>query len=141
MGRALRAGGRAGVAVWCTLEESPVFDAMARGLDEVLGKDAGDAYRGGPFSLADPGALAALFAEGGFTDVRITRHVVPVVFEGGAAQLASSLAVASIGPQVAALDEQGRADLVAAIGAALGPFLDNGSARSDTASHIAVATA
>lgn len=137
--RALKPGGRAGVAVWCPLEESPAFDAMARGLDEVLGKEVGDAYRGGPFGLTDPEELTGLFADAGFTDVRIARHAVAVEFEGGPAQLASSLAVASIGPQVAALDPGGKAALVDAIAAALGPYLVDGSARSETASHIVVA--
>ncbi|HYT37994.1 MAG TPA: hypothetical protein VEN99_00715, partial [Acidimicrobiia bacterium] len=114
--------------------------AIARGADDVLGKEAGDAYRGGPFGLTDPGELAGLFAAAGFTDVRITGHAVPVEFEGGAAQLTASLAVTSIGPLVAALDERGRAELVDAVEAALGPYLHDGCARSETTSHIARAT-
>ena len=138
--RALKPGGRAGVAVWCPLEESPAFDAMARGLDEVLGKEVGDAYRGGPFSLTDPGEVTGLFAASGFSDAPIARHALVGEFEGGPAQLASSLAVASIGPQIAALDPAGKAALVEAIGEALGPYLVGGSARSETATYIVVAT-
>jgi ubiquinone/menaquinone biosynthesis C-methylase UbiE len=138
--RALKPDGRAGIAVWTPIEEHPIFDAMARGLDAVLGQAVGDAYRGGPFGFTDPGEIAGLFADAGFTDVRVTRHALVVDFEGGPAQLASSLAVASVGPKIAALDKAGRTDFVAAIGAALGPYLIDGTARSETATHIVVAT-
>ena len=139
MRRALRPAGRLGVAIWTPIEEHPVFDAMARGLDEVLGKEVGDAYRGGPFGFTDPKELAALCRAAGFSEVRVVRHVLPVAFEGGGAQIATSLAVASIGQKVAALDPAGRAALVQAIETALGPHLIDGTAESDTVASLAIA--
>jgi SAM-dependent methyltransferase len=140
MRRALPAGGRAGVSVWCPIEESPPFEAMASGLGKILGRETEAAYRGGPWGLTDPDELGGLLADAGFSDVRVTRHILPVEFDGGPAQMAASLAVASVGPQVAALDEQGRARLVDAIGAALGPSPHPGRVRSETATWIARAT-
>ncbi len=138
--RALKPGGRAGVATWCAIEECAFWDALAEAVGVVLGKETENAFRGGPWSLTDPDELARLFDAAGFTDVRVTRHARPVEFEGGPPQLVATLSAASIGPQVVALDEQGRADLLAAAEAAMAPFRDNGAVRSEAATHIALAT-
>ena len=140
MRRALKAGGRAGVAVWCAIEECPFWDALARAVGTVLGKDAESGFRSGPWGLPDSGDLTRLFDDTGFTDVRVVRLTLPVVFEGGPAQLLATLQAASVGPQVSALDDRGRADLLAAADEALAPFLDDGGVRSEAATHIVVAT-
>jgi hypothetical protein len=62
------------------------------------------------------------------------------VFDGGPAQLVATLAAASVGPQVAALDDQGRARLLAAAEEALGSFLHDGRVHSEAASHVIRAT-
>ena len=62
------------------------------------------------------------------------------MFDGGPAQLVATLPAASVGPQLAALDDQGRAGLLAAAEAALGPFLHNGRVHSEAASHVIRAT-
>jgi SAM-dependent methyltransferase len=140
MRRALKPGGRAGVAVWCAIEECPFWDALASAVGDVLGNEAEVGFRAGPWGLPEAGELARLFDAAGFTDVVVHRHTRPVAFEGGPAQLVATLAAASVGPQVAALDDQGRAALLAAAEAALTPFLHNGEVRSEAATHIVIAT-
>jgi SAM-dependent methyltransferase len=140
MRRALKPGGRAGVSVWCDIEECPAFEALATGLGDVLGRETDLAYRNGPWGLTDPDELARLFAEAGFAEVRVTRRTVPIVFDGGPPQMVAALAVASVGPQVEALDEKGRKDLVAATARALEPLLHDGTVRSEMASHVVRAT-
>jgi SAM-dependent methyltransferase len=141
MRRALKPGGRAGVSVWCAIEECPFWDALARAVGAVLGKDAESTFRGGPWGLPDSGDLTPLFDDAGFTDVRVVRRTLPVVFEGGPAQIVATLQAAAVGPQVAALDDRGRADLLAAADEALAPLLDDeGGVRSEAATHIVVAT-
>lgn len=103
------------------------------------GKEAEIGFRSGPWGLPEPDELARLFDAADFGDVSVSRSVLPAVFEGGAAQLVASLAAASVGPQVAALDADGRAALLAAAEAALAPFLYNGELRSEAATHIVVA--
>jgi hypothetical protein len=93
----------------------------------------------GPWGLPEADELRRLFDEAGFDDVEITRSVLPVVFEGGPAQLTATLAAAPVGPQVAALDHHGRVALLAAAEAALGPFLHDGELHSEAATHIIVA--
>ncbi|MCA1843226.1 MAG: class I SAM-dependent methyltransferase [Actinobacteria bacterium] len=134
--RTLRPGARVGVAVWCAIEECPFWDALASALGDVVGKEAEVTFRNGPWGLPDIEDLASLFDIAGFDDVKIRREVKPAVFEGGPAQLVATFAAASVGPQVAALDEAGRAALLAAAETRLAPFLRNGEVHSEAATHI-----
>jgi SAM-dependent methyltransferase len=140
MRRALNPGGRAGIAVWCAIEECPFWDALADAVAEVLGKEAAIGFRSGPWGLPEADELERLLDAAGFSDVVITRRSLPAVFEKGAAQVVATLSTASVGPQVAALDRQGRADLLAAAEAALEPFMRHGEVHSEAASHIVRAT-
>ena len=139
MRRALKPGGRAGVAVWCAIEECPFWDALATAVGWILGKEAEIGYRSGPWGLPEADELARLFEVAEFDDVTVSRWALPVVFEGGAAQLAATLPAASVGPQVAALDAEGRAALVAAAEATLEPLVRDGALHSEAATHIVVA--
>jgi SAM-dependent methyltransferase len=138
--RALKPDGRAGVAVWCAIEECPFWEALADAVGEVLGKEAAIGFRSGPWGLPEADELARLFDAAGFNDVAVSRAALPVVFDGGPAQLVATLAAASVGPQVAALDADGRAALLAAAEATLAPFWHDGELHSEAATHIVVAT-
>ena len=139
MRRALKPGGRAGVAVWCAIEECPFWDALATAVGWVLGKEAEIGFRSGPWGLPEADELARLFEAAEFADVDVSRHALPTVFEGGPAQLVATLSAAPVGPQVAVLDAAGRAALLAAAEAALAPFVHDGEVRSEAATHIVVA--
>ena len=138
--RALKPGGRAGVAVWCAIEECPFWDALAVAVGAVLGKEAEIGFRSGPWGLPEADELERLFDAADFSDVDVRRHTLPAVFEGGPPQLVATLSAASVGPQVMALDAQGRAALLAAAEAALAPFRHGDELRSEAASHIVLAT-
>jgi len=137
--RALKPGGRAGVAVWCAIEECPFWDELASAVGLVLGKEAEIGFRSGPWGLPEADELMRLFEVAEFSDVNVIRRTLPVVFEGGPAQLVATLPAASVGPQVAALDADGRASLLAAAEATLAPFLHDGEVHSEAATHIVVA--
>ena len=139
MRRTLKPGGRSGVAVWCAIEENPFWDALASAVGDILGKEAEIGYRSGPWGLPEADELMRLFDAVDFGDVIVTRQARPVVFEGGPAQLVATLPAASVGPQVAALDADGREALLAAAEAALKPLLHDGQVRSEAATHIVVA--
>jgi SAM-dependent methyltransferase len=141
MRRSLKADGRVGVAVWCAIEECPPFEGVALALGDILGEECELAYRNGPWGLADAGQLARLFGAAGFRDVDLRRHTLPVVFDGGPAQLLATLPHTSIASQMAALDERGRADLLAAAEEHLRPMLQDGQVHSSAASHVVRATA
>src|SRR5437763_4959515 len=91
MRRALRAGGRVGIAVWAKIEQTPPFAALECAIREVAGAELAERYRSGPWGMPDADQLRELLEEAGFDDVRVTRHALPLKFES-AAQLCSPLA-------------------------------------------------
>ncbi len=88
MRRVLKPGGRAGVAVWCAIEECPFWHALAGALGEVLGKETEMGFRSGPWGLPEADELQRLFDAAGFTDVDVRRHASAgrVRGRGGAAR-------------------------------------------------------
>jgi len=142
MRRVLRPNGRLGIAVWRSIAECPPFDALADGIVEVLGEQAATTYRSGPWGFADPDELAALLDAAGFTEVAVTRHELPLEFDGGATQLVDTLPVAAVAQDVAALDEAGHQRLVEAVARAAAPITtEDGIVRSTAAANLAVARA
>jgi hypothetical protein len=75
------------------------------------------------------------------SEIRISRHQLPVTFEGGVPQLVATLAAAAVGPQVAALDDAGRARLRRAAEERLAPMTEGGAVCSVATSHILLAKA
>lgn len=141
MRRAARPGGRTGVAVWASIEESPLFLGLARAVERVLGPEAAATYRSGPWGLPDRAALENLAHGCGFRDVEVRREVLPAIFEGGTGQLLATLSIAGVADQVRALDEPGRARLFEAAEEELVPFLDGDRLQGDTAAHLMLGTA
>src|SRR5690606_2487657 len=62
--------GRMAVAVCGALERSPGYDALARLLDRLFGKEVGDSFRA-PFVLGDPAKLSRIAAAAGIVDFRV----------------------------------------------------------------------
>jgi len=81
MRRVLRRDGRAAVAVWDRVENSPGYAAMVDMIDRMFGKAAADALRA-PFALGDLGALKSLLQGAGWGEAAINTRV-------GAASFAS----------------------------------------------------
>lgn len=72
MMRALRPGGRLAVAVCGAVEESPGYAVLAKLLDDLFGREVGDAFRA-PFALGDADALLAICEEAGVPDAQVLR--------------------------------------------------------------------
>jgi SAM-dependent methyltransferase len=81
MRRVIGRGGRAVVAVWDRVENSPGYAVMVDLIDRMFGKAAADALRA-PFALGDPGALNSLLHRAGWGEAAITTRI-------GAARFAS----------------------------------------------------
>jgi len=117
IGRVLRSGGRAAVAVWGPRELNPwlgvVFDTVA----EQLGRPIPPPNLPGPFALGDAGRLLHLLEAGGLADVIVEELDVPLIAASvdewwrRTSALAGPLTqiLASLSPQAAAeLDERMR---------------------------------
>ena len=141
MQRALRPGGRVGVAVWCAIDECPPFAAIASGVGEVLGPQLQTKYEQGPFGLGQGDELVRLFGATDFGGVDVEHRNLPIEFEGGAEQLVATLVAAPVASEVGALGEAGHRALVDAVARAAAPITQDGVVRSEMAAHVVVAYA
>jgi ubiquinone/menaquinone biosynthesis C-methylase UbiE len=142
MRRALRPGGRLGIAIWGPIDQNPPFASLAAALAAVFGEQTAAAYRNGPWGLgASPDEVAALAEQAGFADVRTIWHEQPTIFDGGPRQLLQTLITTAVAPQVAALDHAGRRALLTALEEAVAPFTRDGAICSRTAAHLVIAAA
>ena len=138
MRKALRPGGRIGIAVWCSIDQCPPFAALEAALGKAVGPQIAAAYRNGPWGLAGDG-LAAEVERAGFTAARASRHQLPVTFDGPQ-QLLQTLATTGIAAAVAALDDARQRALTAAIEETAAPLVHDGAIRSETAAQLVTAT-
>jgi ubiquinone/menaquinone biosynthesis C-methylase UbiE len=139
MRRVLRPGGKLGIAVWCSIEDCPPFLALANALEQVLGTEVADAYKGGPWGLSDSASLVRLANDGGFTNVEVRRYELPIVFDGGPGQLLLTLRAASVAATLAKLSEADQTALASALEESSSQITVNGVVRSHTASHLLTA--
>ncbi len=128
MRRALRAGGRMGLAVWSGGETCPPFAALRDAIGEVMGLEAAERYSRGPWRLHAPRSLADMVTVAGFGEVSVDEIARPVRFEGGAAQLDRSLDASGLAAEIRVLSSEMRADLAAAVADKLRGLTDRGGA-------------
>lgn len=142
MRRALRPGGRVGLAIWSGIETCPPFAAIRDALGDVLGSEAAERYAGGPWGLHAPAALADMVGAAGFGDVAVDEISRPVRFEGGAAQLDRTLAASGLAAEILGLDDEMRAAVSSTVAARLEGLTDeSGAVVSRLTSQIVLATA
>ena len=135
MRRALRPGGRIGIAVWSEIDRSPALLALADALEEVAGAELAERYSTGPWGFPDGGLLAQLIEQGGFDDVSVSTRTLPVTFEGGAAQLVSTLAATPLADEIDRLSPERRRRLLELVADATG----GGPISSQLESNVALA--
>jgi SAM-dependent methyltransferase len=135
MRRALRVGGRVGIAVWAGIEQSPAFAAIEDVVREVTGDELADRYRDGPWGMPYADQLRELLEECGFDDVRVTQDVLPLSFEC-AAQLGATLAASAIAADIDALSARRREQLARALESRVAI---NGALHAEAVAHLAVA--
>jgi ubiquinone/menaquinone biosynthesis C-methylase UbiE len=137
MQRALRPGGRVGVAVWTEIERSPTMRALSDAVEQVAGPELAERYRRGPWGFTDAGQLGELLEHGGFQDVEVSKHVLPVSYEGGPAQVVSTLTASGIAEHVDRLPPEQKQQLLDAMTEIAG----SGPIESAMESNIASGTA
>lgn len=137
--RALRPGGRLGVAVWSEISDSPIFATLCEAVREVTGDELADRYREGPWGFPSGEDLLDLIERAGFTEARVEQRAVDVRFEGGAAQFASTLAASGIAADIEALAPPQRDELVETFARRAAPIVVNGGLDSPTVSNLAFA--
>jgi len=114
MRRALRAGGRAIVATWLSIEDVPFM----RDLDKIAGQQLGP-FTDSRHSFGDGKALAASLADGGFRDINVetVSHDVRIA-DGSFFVRMNAMAVVGMSPKGKTLDDAGRTQLAGEIATA-----------------------
>jgi SAM-dependent methyltransferase len=108
--RAVRPGGRVGIAVWAEIDLSPPFAALEGAIREIAGSELADRYRGGPWGMPDINRLRELLQKSGFNEVRVAQQVLPLRFES-AAQLGATLLASPLAADLDGLSVQRRKQL------------------------------
>ena len=139
MRRALRPGGRVGIAVWSEIDGTPMFAALASTLREVFSEEVAAQYVGGPWGFSSIDDLGALLTRNDFVEVRVERRELEVTIEASPTDLVQTLSVTAAARNVEALDDAGKQRLLAAAEHHLGPFVAGGRVRSLTTANIATA--
>ena len=139
MRRALRPGGQLGIAVWCAIEDSPPFLALANTLAMVLGAQTAVAYESGPWGFKDLDSLLRLVNDSGFTNVKARRYELPLIFDGGPNQLLLTLRTTSVATILAELPETEQLALTAAVEETTRAITFHGIVRSHATSHVLTA--
>jgi ubiquinone/menaquinone biosynthesis C-methylase UbiE len=142
MRRALRPGGRLGLAVWSGVETCPPFAAIRDAVEEVMGAEAAERYALGPWGLHAPETLAEMARAAGFAEVSVDEVTRPVRFEGGPVQLDRSLAASGLAAEINALDFGTRTVLTSAVAGTLRDLTDrSGAVTSYLTSQVVLAAA
>ena len=139
MRRALRPGGRIGIAVWKRIEECPPFAVLREAIKAAAGDELADRYAGGPWGLPRADDLRTLLERAGFREVRVADRVLPVTFEGGPEQLGATLAAAGVAGELEALSPPAKERLHTSVAELSRPLMADGALRSQLASHLAIA--
>ena len=142
MRRAVRSGGRLGLAVWASIELCPPFAAVRDAIDEVMGVEAAERYADGPWGLHAPAELAEMAIGADFADVSVEEVRRPVCFEAGASQLERSLAASGVATEIAGLPGEQREAFTTAVADNLRSLTDaSGAVASNLTSQMLLATA
>ncbi len=138
MHRALKPGGRVAAAVWREIALQPAFAALDTALRECLPADQAEPY-GAPFRWPKAADLADAFRDQGFAGVSVAEVRHPLTFEGGIAQVISTLAASPVATTVAQLDAETRARLWSASERRLQPLVVEGQVRTQMVSNLVTA--
>ncbi len=130
--------GRLAVAVWAKRDESALFAVplhaavgalRARGLDRTTSGVSLDDFladdESGPFSLHDPTSLTDLLTSAGWEDVRVSFHLLPLLFAGGVSPAVAGRAALDFGPTRALLVGLDDSSVAAAEAAIVEAFAGN----------------
>jgi SAM-dependent methyltransferase len=138
MYRALKPGGRVAAAVWREIALQPCFAALDAALCECLPADQAEPY-GLPWRWPKAAELADAFRDQGLAGVSVAEVRHPLTFEGGIAQVISTLAASPVATTVAQLDAETRARLWSAAQRRLTPLVVDGQVRTQMVSNLVTA--
>ena len=92
--RVVKPGGRVGITVWSSIENSPGYLAIAHALDKTVGSSAAGLLDE-LFAFPSSDDVGRVFADGGFSDAIVETHQIDAFFSS-AEEFTRAIAVGSI---------------------------------------------
>jgi len=136
--RVLVPGGRLLLRVWRALDRQPFYVALLDALERQLGPGTGAPIRAA-FALSDAPVLCALVTDAGFSRVRMRITTNLLRFPSLEQYLFGYLAATPTAPQVALMDDRGRAAPLGAVANALRTYIDDDGLAAPVENHVVVA--
>jgi ubiquinone/menaquinone biosynthesis C-methylase UbiE len=140
MHRVLKAGGRAAIAVWTTVERNEYFAAIHAALRGTVPAELADLMTA-PFSWHDGAELKSMAEQAGFHEVRLLTRTLPLVFENGLEQAVQSFNATPVSPGVAALPQATQDAFFSRLKGELSSLVVNGKVIGKMVSNIIIAHA
>jgi SAM-dependent methyltransferase len=138
MRRVLSAKGRLAVMVWCGIEESPGFEALAMMLERNVSSAAAAIMRA-PFGLSDVNALSRLVAGARFQDIKVQRRVGAVEFPSVERFVLSYVAGSPLASHVSQASDVARDNLTAETKLGLEKYVGDRGLSFPIAAHLLTA--
>ena len=133
--RVLKVGGLAAVAVWASLEQSPVAHARNEGLIQHLGEDV----LSRPFAQPDAEEWAGLFDGVGFSSVETETVELVTPSDDPRATVGGTLATLPIAEKISAMGETTYQAMIDDMVASLAPWITAGTLLAPTTSNLILA--
>jgi ubiquinone/menaquinone biosynthesis C-methylase UbiE len=138
MRRVLSKKGQLAVMVWCSIKESPGFEAFAEMLERNVSSAAAIIMRA-PFGLSDANELSCLVAEAGFRDIKVQRRIETIEFPSVERFVLSYVAGSPLASHVSQASDVARENLTAETKLALEKYVSNRGLSFPIAAHLLTA--
>jgi SAM-dependent methyltransferase len=138
--RVLAPGGRAVIAVWSSLQDSPGFDALAGAISSHLGADAAAGLRQGPFGYEPREDLRERLGAAGFSKVQTQEREKLVRFSSPDEFVRRYASSTPLAAAFSHADQNARVRLTEAVAAALKGFTSPAELAFPIVAYLAVAT-
>lgn len=140
MRRVVRPGGHVAIAVWAEFEAMGPWPALAEAISLTFGREVADAFRSGPWGLADSDVIAREIRAAGFDNVSVHREMVPIELDG-VEHLVRTLGAAPIWSEITSLATDEFEQFLDGVDAASASWQDsNGAIHGETVSNVITAT-
>jgi SAM-dependent methyltransferase len=138
--RVLRSGGRAVLAVWSSIEDSPGFNALADAIGSRIGAEVAAGLRRGPFGYDPRDDLERALVDAGFSETRAEQREKLVRFPSPAEFVRRYALSTPLAAAFSQADHTARTELIDEVATALNHFTSPAELAFPIVAYLALAT-